>query len=262
LADPYRKMRFRVTIAALVAVVASLAASQAAAAPGPPATVLLAVRALPAMPAMRQPEPKPKPKPRGFLVARLRRSVGVAGRPGGSALGRFGAKTEFGSPRVLSVARVRGPWLGVVSPASSNGRLAWVRRDRRSLSLGRVATALRADLSARTVELRRRGRTVERVRVAVGRPGSPTPTGRFAITDRLSGARFGPYYGCCVLALSGYQPRPPSGWQGGNRLAIHGTNTPGAIGAAASAGCLRASDADLAKLIRRVPLGAPVFVHS
>ena len=98
--------------------------------------------------------------------------------------------------------------------------------------------------------------------VAIGRPGSPTPTGRFAVTDKLPGSRFGAYYGCCILALNGFQENLPPGWQGGNRIAIHGTDSPDTIGAAASAGCLRAADAPLDTLMRRMPLGAPVFVRS
>jgi lipoprotein-anchoring transpeptidase ErfK/SrfK len=69
------------------------------------------------------------------------------------------------------------------------------------------------------------------------------------------------YYGCCILALNGHQPKLPAGWQGGNRLAIHGTNAPGTIGSAASAGCLRAADSELQVLMRRVPLGTPVFIR-
>jgi len=80
------------------------------------------------------------------------------------------------------------------------------------------------------------------------------------VTDKLDGTSFGPYYGCCVLALSGHQPHPPAGWQGGDRLAIHGTDAPGTIGTASSAGCLRAADADLRYLMQRVPLGTPVLV--
>ncbi len=125
----------------------------------------------------------------------------------------------------------------------------------------REGYSLHADLSARRLELRRGGRRVRRITVAIGRPGSETPTGRFAVTDKLSGPRFGPYYGCCILALNGKQPNLPAGWQGGNRLAIHGTSSPGTIGAAASAGCLRAGDADLRLLMRRVPLGTPVFIR-
>jgi lipoprotein-anchoring transpeptidase ErfK/SrfK len=97
--------------------------------------------------------------------------------------------------------------------------------------------------------------------VGVGRPGSPTPLGRFAVTDKLSGGAYGPYYGCCILALSAHQPNLPPGWPGGDRIAIHGTNDPGSIGAATSAGCPHALDVDLRVLMRRVPLGTPVFVR-
>jgi hypothetical protein len=81
------------------------------------------------------------------------------------------------------------------------------------------------------------------------------------VTDKLHGATYGSYYGCCILALNGHQTNLPPGWTGGNRLAIHGTNAPGTIGTAASAGCLRAADADLRVLMRRVPLGTPVFIR-
>jgi lipoprotein-anchoring transpeptidase ErfK/SrfK len=122
--------------------------------------------------------------------------------------------------------------------------------------------SLHADLSARRLTLRRGGRRVHRVSVAIGAAGSETPTGRFAVTDKLSGSQFGPYYGCCILALSGHQPNTPAGWKGGDRLAIHGTDAPGTIGTAASAGCLRASDEDLQTLMDKVPLGTPVFVRA
>jgi lipoprotein-anchoring transpeptidase ErfK/SrfK len=125
----------------------------------------------------------------------------------------------------------------------------------------RTRWAIHADLSSRTVVLRRSGRPVRRLSVAVGRPGSPTPTGRFAVTDKLSGSSYGPYYGCCILALSATQPNTPPGWTGGNRMAIHGTSDSSSIGAAASAGCLRAADDDLELLMRRVPAGTPVVIR-
>lgn len=197
-----------------------------------------------------------------FATARVTRPVALRTRPGGGVAAQVGARTQFGSPEVLSVARRRGRWLGVVSTALPNGQLGWVRRDERGLGTGRVRYSLHADISARSLVLRRAGKRIARLSVAVGRAGSSTPTGRFAVTDKLSGARFGAYYGCCILALSGKQPNLPAGWRGGNRLAIHGTNSPGSIGQASSAGCLRAADADLRVLMRRVPLGTPVFVRA
>jgi hypothetical protein len=197
----------------------------------------------------------------GHAVAIVRRAVPLRRRPNGRLAGRAWRSTEFGSTRVMSIAQQRGPWLGVVTPELPNGKLAWVHMENRGLRFRRRPYSIHADLSGRWVELRRSGRRVRRMTVAIGRPGSETPTGRFAITDKLSGPRYGSYYGCCILALNGEQPNLPAGWQGGNRIAIHGTNAPGTIGAAASAGCLRAADSDLRVLMRRVPLGTPVFIR-
>ncbi|MEA2402735.1 MAG: hypothetical protein QOK00_3138 [Thermoleophilaceae bacterium] len=204
--------------------------------------------------------PKPEPvRPRGQRLAVVRRAVGISDRPGGASTTTLGTSTEFGSRQVLSVAAKRGKWLGVVTSERPNGKLAWVRHD--AVTLRRTRWSLHADLSRRTLSLRRDGRLVHRLTVAIGRAGSETPTGRFAVTDKLPGTRYGPYYGCCVLALSGHQPDTPPGWTGGNRIAIHGTDTPATIGSAASAGCLRAADADLRVLMAKAPLGTPVFIR-
>jgi L,D-transpeptidase catalytic domain len=203
----------------------------------------------------------PRPRPRPHRIAVVEGDVALSERPGGPAVMRVGARTEFGSKQVLGVAARRRGWLGVVATGRPNNRLAWVRREQPGLRLRRTGYSLHADLSARTLTLRKDGRRVKRLTVAIGRPGSETPTGRFVVTDKLSGSSYGPYYGCCILALSGIQPNTPPGWTGGNRLAIHGTDSPSTIGAAASAGCLRASDADLYPLMRLVPLGTPVFIR-
>jgi lipoprotein-anchoring transpeptidase ErfK/SrfK len=97
--------------------------------------------------------------------------------------------------------------------------------------------------------------------VGVGRLDSPTPTGRFAITDKLEGASFSAAYGCCILALSAIQPKLPRGWAGGNRVAIHGTLSATDFGRAVSAGCVHARDRDLRYLMRVAPLGTPVVIR-
>ena len=226
----------------------------AAAAPETPTTLPVA------LPAAPTPVPKPNPGPR-WRSAVVRRSVPLRERPNGHVVTRVGTSTEFGSARVMSIAAQHGPWLGVVTTEMPNAKLAWVHR-KAGLRLRRGAYSLHADLSDRRLELRRDGRVLSQISVAIGRPGSETPTGRFAVTDKLRGGSYGPYYGCCILALNAHQPKLPAGWQGGNRIAIHGTNSPGTIGAPASAGCLRAADSDLEFLMRRVPLGTPVFIKN
>jgi lipoprotein-anchoring transpeptidase ErfK/SrfK len=200
------------------------------------------------------------PRPQGHLLAELRGDLPYNLRPGGAAAGTIAATSEFGSRQVLSVAARRGAWLAVVTSALPNNQLAWVKRS--AVTLRRTRWTLRADLSEHTVTLLRGHRAVRSIDVAIGRAGSETPTGRFAVTDKLAGTSYGPYYGCCILALSGHQPNTPPGWTGGNRIAIHGTDSPSTIGTAASAGCLRAADADLRALMDRVPVGTPVFISA
>jgi lipoprotein-anchoring transpeptidase ErfK/SrfK len=188
-------------------------------------------------------------------------SIALRSRPGGPVVLRAADTSDFGSQQRLSVIRTQGRWLGVTTPALPNGTLGWVDSRSARVAVERTQWSIHADVSSRTVVLRRAGRPVKRLSVAVGRTGSSTPTGRFAVTDKLSGGDYGPYYGCCILALSATQPNTPPGWTGGNRMAIHGTDDPSSIGAASSAGCLRAADSDLAFLMSRVPVGTPVVIQ-
>jgi lipoprotein-anchoring transpeptidase ErfK/SrfK len=82
------------------------------------------------------------------------------------------------------------------------------------------------------------------------------------VTDKLRMGGPGTTYGCCAIALSAHQAQLPQGWTGLDRIAVHGTQSPQTIGAAASLGCMHASDGDLRRLMRIVPVGAPVFVRA
>lgn len=189
-------------------------------------------------------------------------TIVVRSRPGGPVAARLSARTEFGSPTTLAVAAQRGRWLGVVTTHLPNGRLGWV--DPRESAVRTSTTRIRVviDLSERRLVVHRGGEVIRRMTVAVGRASSPTPVGRFAVTDKLPGSRYGSYYGCCIVALSAHQPNLPPGWTGGDRIAVHGTNDPSSIGGAVSAGCPRARAEDLRFLMRVVPLGTPVFVRA
>jgi lipoprotein-anchoring transpeptidase ErfK/SrfK len=104
------------------------------------------------------------------------------------------------------------------------------------------------------------GRIVARYKVAIGAPASPTPTGRFAVTDRLkTGDPSGPY-GCCIVALSAKAPHAIQGWNGGDRIAIHSTPETWSIGQAISHGCLRLTLAQGRWLLAHIPLGTPTLI--
>jgi lipoprotein-anchoring transpeptidase ErfK/SrfK len=229
--------------------------------PDPAANVAVAsgggpVARIPARPVARE-----KRRRGQFTILRVRRGKGVALRvgPGGRVAARVGSRTEFGSPQTLTVVKRSGRWVGVTASQRPNGKLAWVDGGSSAVHRDRTRVSLHVDLSRKRLELREGRRTRRSVRVGTGGASSPTPTGRFAVTDKLAGARFKGVYGCCILALSGRQPRTPPGWTGGDRLAIHGSSSPGRF-TGSSAGCLRADARTLKKLMRSVPLGTPVFV--
>ena len=186
--------------------------------------------------------------------------VEIRTEPGGGELvERVGKRTEFGSPTVFGVVKQSGNWAGVSTELLANGDLGWVRLDRKRLNAGWTDVSIVVDVSERRAELLNDDEVKRSFPVTVGAPGSDTPLGRFAITDTFRGD-LNPAYGCCALALSATQPNLPSGWLGGNRIAIHGTTGP--LGVAASNGCVRAADSNVSALVNRVPLGTPVFIRS
>jgi hypothetical protein len=197
--------------------------------------------------------------PTAILVATPRHGerIVLRNRPAGRALAVVGRRTEFGSPVKLGVAIVRGNWLAVVSETLPNGQLGWVPRAR--VSVLRIDWSINVSLSRHVLEVRRDGLLVRRIRVAIGAPSSPTPLGRYTITDHIDARKYGGAYGCCMLVLSGHQPHPPAWYDQSRdwRLAIHGGS---GIGQAVSAGCLHARDSDLRMLMAITPLGTPVVV--
>ncbi len=192
------------------------------------------------------------------LAARpLHGSVVLRASPGGKALVRVGPRGPLGGPLVFGVVAVRGRWVEVTAEALPNGRFGWAKFGR-DVSVQPVRWTLRASLSRRRLYVLRGGRVVRTIPVGIGAPGSPTPTGRFAIAEKLTGP-FGPAYGCCILALTARQPQLPPGWN--TRItyyvAIHAGS---GQGAAVSAGCLHATEADVRYLMRTVPLGTSVRI--
>ncbi|MDX6691353.1 MAG: hypothetical protein QOG15_2810, partial [Solirubrobacteraceae bacterium] len=194
--------------------------------------------------------------PHGAVV--LRRTQ-LRTKPGGRVVRTLGTKTTWGSRSVLGVVELRNGWVGVVSDHLRNSQVGWIPAA--AVKLVDEPYTIHIDVSAHRLAVRHGGEVARRVTIAVGRPGSTTPTGRFAITDLLRYSVPGAY-GCCALALTARQPHIPQGWSGGDRIGIHGTPNQATVGSAVTAGCMRAKDADIRWLISHIRLGAPVYVQA
>ena len=250
----------RTTTAVAAAAGASVVAAVAAGDDPAPPTAPEPAAAGPEAPSPTRAAAPRERKARGYTILRVRRgrAAKLRAAPGGKVVARVKARTEFGSPQTLTVVKRRGRWAGVTSSARPNDRLGWVEESSSAFERARTRVSLHIDLSRRTLTFRE-GRTRRVARVGIGGSASPTPTGRFAITDKLRGHRYRNVYGCCILALSGRQSRVPPGWTGGDRLAIHGSAAPRRF-TGSTAGCVRADARALKLLMRQVPLGTPVIV--
>ena len=248
-------------VAALITVVPIvIGVAITAAKPGPAAASGTSFKPVAPAPTASTPAPAAAKHARqpGVLVALLQHATTMRTTPDGPTLANLPLRTEFGSPQALWVVRRSGSWLGVVSPLAGNGKLGWIEQS--SSKLGRVAWRINVSLHARRLTVRNNGKVVQRYTVAVGRPSAPTPTGRFAVTDRLlTGNPSGPY-GCCILALSAKSPHAIQGWTGGNRIAIHSTPETSTIGLPVSHGCVRLTLAEGRWLMAHVPLGTPTVI--
>ncbi len=132
------------------------------------------------------------------------------------------------------------------------------------LSLGAAAQEAQerrivVSLEDRKLALIENGEVLRVYPVAVGKSSTPSPTGTFAIVNRLTTPT---YYRKGVVIEPG--PLNPLGtrWIGLSQkgYGIHGTNEPRSIGKAASHGCIRMSRADLEDLFTRIKVGDAVEI--
>jgi L,D-transpeptidase catalytic domain len=150
-----------------------------------------------------------------------------------------------------------GTWGKVQLPYVWPRTNGWIRLH--GLTRSRTNVVVSVDLSQHTVRVYRSGRLRYRVKGATGAPASPTPPGRYVVTDRV--AFGGGALGTFAFGISGIQPRLPAGWSGGDQLAIHGTNEPWSIGQSVSAGCVRVSEWSLDRFRPLLRLGTPVIIQ-
>ena len=126
------------------------------------------------------------------------------------------------------------------------------------MTLGRVTHRVEVDRASHMLRLFNLDQLILETPVAVGAPGTPTPTGTFYVTDPVPGG--GGSYGPWALGLSGYSDVLDSFAGGPPQIALHGTNHPELIGQSVSNGCVRVPNDMITEIHAQVPLGTPVII--
>jgi lipoprotein-anchoring transpeptidase ErfK/SrfK len=185
-------------------------------------------------------------------------------RPNGGLRASFSKLTDLGYPTTFWIVgailnkRCGATWYRVKLPIKPNGVVGYVHP--RDVSVEKVTTRISVDLSRRELHLYRRGKLVLRTPVAVGSPSTPTPIGRYFVSQRIRTSNPSGPFGPVVLAVSAFS-NVLQGWAEGGPIAIHGTNAPWTIGRAASHGCIRVRNETLMRLFAAAPGGTPVVIH-
>jgi len=168
-------------------------------------------------------------------------------------------------PTVLLITRATEidgvRWVEVLLPVRPNGTRGWIPQDVLRVSVTRVRIAI--DLGDRRLRVLRNGRRVMNASIAIGKPGTPTPTGRsFAIAERIDTHSPGGFLGPIVMPLTGFSETLNEFAGGDGRVAIHGTSLPALIGTQASHGCMRMRNSDIQRLARLAAPGTPVAISA
>jgi len=208
------------------------------------------------------PAARPTVPPSQSLVVLLRDHV-VRAAPAASAPRIESVSGRRPLTRVRTVLPVIGSrrgrtWLQVRLPGRPNGHHGWITSAHTRPASTEWHIVVR--LGARRVIVYRGGRVERSFRAVIGTPGTPTPRGRFFVEEALAlSARQagGPF----ALATSARSQVLEQFAGGPGQIALHGTaNLPGALGNAASHGCVRLSTRAITWLARRIGAGVPLRV--
>lgn len=151
-------------------------------------------------------------------------------------------------------------WLHVMLPGRPNGSTGWIARQ--GTHADSTGWRIAVSLGARRVTVYRHGRVTTRFAAVVGKPSTPTPTGRFFVEEtlRMSGGEPG---GPFALALSARSDVLQEFEGGPGQIALHGRdNLGGVLGAAESHGCVRLSTEAIGWLAQRIGPGVPVTISA
>ena len=149
------------------------------------------------------------------------------------------------------------PWLQIRLPKRPNGSKGWVPGH----ALGRLrmlTTAFEIDKSQLKARLYKDGREIWMSSVGIGAPGTPTPSGRYWVRERLNNLSGNSAYGPFAFGTAAYSRL--SDWPGGGVVGIHGTNAPSLIPGRPSHGCVRMPNRKIRQLVKRMPIGTPVRI--
>jgi lipoprotein-anchoring transpeptidase ErfK/SrfK len=203
-------------------------------------------------------DPDPFAVTGGLVVHPLTQQV-IYAAPGKQPIAVLPA-TELGVPTWVPVVQSSPGWDQVLLPSRPNGATGWIFNGGTAasqLETRRSAYLIRIETGARKLSVDEDGQSLGTWTVAVGAPGTPTPTGRTFLLALLAP----PHHTFSPLILPlGFHSNVLSTFGGGpGTVGLHGWPDPSVFGRAVSNGCVRVPPAALHAL-SGIPLGTLVLI--
>lgn len=195
----------------------------------------------------------------------VRRPTQVYRRPGAAEILQLSVADPYGFQVTVPIVAERvdrsckPTWFEVRVAHYPNGTLGWVKAG--TLITSSIRKRIIVDVSVRRLFFYVRGRLAFSTPAAVGKTGTPTPLGRFYVTQRFVLTDPNGPYGARALGISAFSNVLRT-WRDGGPVGIHGTNEPFSIGQPVSHGCVRLPEAAMIRLFQQVPLATPVVIRN
>lgn len=198
-------------------------------------------------------DPNPDQTTDGVVVHPVRETPVYDG-PNGRAIARM-EPTQFGDTWLPVIAEESG-FVQVLLPSRPDASTGWLRSD--DVERARTPFVINVNLGSRQLELVRDGETVGEWPIAIGKPETPTPTGRTFLLGAFSdpNQNFSPV----ILPLGTHSPAHDTFGGGPGTVAFHTWPTDDVFGSAVSEGCIRVP-ADALDQLAEVPLGTLVMIN-
>ena len=191
----------------------------------------------------------------GLVVHPLAAQVVYAG-PGKAPVAVLPA-TELGAPTWVPVVRTGAGWDQVLLPSRPDHITGWIYTTGAKLDTRHTSYLLRVNLGAHRLSVYNDGRLLGQWTVAIGAPGTPTPTGRTFLLALL--APPDPTYSPLIVPLGTHSNALSTYGGGPGTVGIHGWPDPSVFGHSVSNGCVRVPSAAL-QLVSTIPLGSLVVI--
>ncbi|CAB4346018.1 MAG: L,D-transpeptidase family protein [Actinobacteria bacterium] len=172
----------------------------------------------------------------------------------------FTNPTYYKNPLVVDVLENQGDWMKVLITARPNHTTGWIKAD--DVTIAATDYHMELDLSTFHLKVFQGANVFVETDVVIGKDSTPTPIGRFFVTEKIKNSSDTGVYGAWILPTNGYSEVLETFDNGLPQVAFHGTNQPELVRTKSSNGCVRIPNDVVITIAGAIPAGTPIDIFA